>query len=403
MRNNYLVKLVKYIKKVYGIEERLNELTDGRVNPTYKTGRVMQVLLLGFLLRIQSLNELNCMLKEREFNNIFPKGTKLPLVDTIRDTIKTISVKGIREILKSINKKAIRNKTYDKGTIDGYVVAAIDGTKLFGSYDKCCSLCLTTVIKGKNYYYHSGVVMTLIGEGVKLVLDYEMYNPKIDSSKKDEGELNAAKRLLVRATSEYKRFVDIVVYDALAANSVWINHCRKCEIDVIVRVKNNYNNSLKEIKRLTNKKEVAEVWVKGQDKIEVYESLFNLKGVEQKLRYVKYAITNTNRKRNQILIITSCLELSLKTIYKMIKARWNIENCIFNNLKTEAGLEHCFVHNGNAIETIVGMIFIASNLFQLFKLRRIKNKVRIQKELIRLLLKGLYLLEYDKELVFDTG
>lgn len=111
----------------------------------------------------------------------------------------------------SVNKKAIRNKTYNNGTIDGYVVAAIDGTKFFGSYDKCCSMCLTTVIKGNSYYYHSGVVMTLIGEGIKLVLDCEMYNPKIDSSKKDEGELNAAKRLLQRSTREYNGFVDIVV------------------------------------------------------------------------------------------------------------------------------------------------------------------------------------------------
>lgn len=159
---------------------------------------------------------------------------------------------------------------------------------------------------------------------------------------------------------------------------------------------------MKEIKRLTNKKEASVIWGDRKDKIEVYESLFYLKEVEQKLRYVKYSITNASRKRNQILIITSCLELSLETLYKMIKARWNIENCIFNNLKSEASLGHYYVHGGKAIETIAGMIFIASNLFQLFKQRRIKNQVKIQKNLIRLLLKGLYLLKYNKGLIFDT-
>ncbi len=39
----------------------------------------------------------------------------------------------------------------------------------------------------------------------------------------------------------------------------------------------------------------------------------------------------------------------------------------------------------------------------IIQLIHIKNQVRIQKELIRLLLKGLYLLQYDKELIFDTG
>lgn len=42
----------------------------------------MLPVLFGFLLRIKSLNELNCMLKENEFKNLFPKGTKLPLIDT---------------------------------------------------------------------------------------------------------------------------------------------------------------------------------------------------------------------------------------------------------------------------------------------------------------------------------
>ncbi len=78
-------------------------------------------------------------------------------------------------------------------------------------------------------------------------------------------------------------------------------------------------------------------------------------------------------------------------------------HCIFNNMKQEAGLEHCFVHGGNAVEAVLWLIFIAGNLFQLFKLRRIKNHIPIQKELVRLLLKGLYLLKHDRMLIFDTG
>ena len=72
-------------------------------------------------------------------------------------------------------------------------------------------------------------------------------------------------------------------------------------------------------------------------------------------------------------------------------------------MKQEAGLGHCFVHGGNAVEAILYLIFIAANLFQLFKARRIKNQVPIQRELVRLLLKGLYLLKRDKRLMFDTG
>lgn len=86
--------------------------------------------------------------------------------------------------------------------------------------------------------------------------------------------------------------------------------------------------------------------------------------------------------------------MPLKSLYKMIKVRWEIENSVFNTLKNEAAMGHCFVHGGNSVEAILYLIFISSNVFQLFKLRRIKNYVEIQKELVRLLLKVILKLRY---------
>jgi len=85
MRNNYFVKLMNYMKNVYHIENGVRKLTDGRVNPTYKTAQVIMPLLLGFIIRIQSMNELKFRLQENEFAHIFSWGTKLPHIDTFRD------------------------------------------------------------------------------------------------------------------------------------------------------------------------------------------------------------------------------------------------------------------------------------------------------------------------------
>jgi len=84
LRKNYVAKLVKYMKNVYHIENGLNKLSDGRVNPTYKIAQVITLVLLVFLLRIKSFNELNLMIKNNEFRELFCRGTQLPLVDTIR-------------------------------------------------------------------------------------------------------------------------------------------------------------------------------------------------------------------------------------------------------------------------------------------------------------------------------
>jgi len=65
------------------------------------------------------------MLKEDEIKNLFPKGEKVPQVDTMRDVVKLIDLRGLYNILKFIIKKAIGNKVFANGTIDGYTVAAI--------------------------------------------------------------------------------------------------------------------------------------------------------------------------------------------------------------------------------------------------------------------------------------
>ncbi|MDR3600333.1 MAG: transposase [Desulfosporosinus sp.] len=405
MRQNYFIKLVRYMKNVYYLERGLNKLSDGRVNPTYSIGQVVLPVLFGFLLRIKSFNELNFMIKNNEFSKLFPRGTKLPQVDAIRDTLKVIDINGLKQISQHTVKKSVENKVFENGTIDGYTVVAIDGTKFFGSNKKSCPECLKNITGEKTHSFHSGAVMSIVGIGPKLVIGFEMYKPGQDSVSKDEGELNVAKRLISSVVKSHKELIDVVVYDALACNSIWINHCKSLGIDVIVRAKNNNNNSLRFVKKTVNKTDAVEVWEdeKGFEKVKVYESTFTMDKVEQPLRFVKFAIKHKDKKRTQIMIVTTCMEMTLKTLFKMIRARWDIENSIFNNLKTECGLGHCFVHGGNAVEAVLCLIFIASNIMQLFLVRHLKEHFTTQREMVRLLLKGLYLLKFNAELILSSA
>jgi len=125
--------------------------------------------------------------------------------------------------------------------------------------------------------------------------------------------------------------------------------------------------------------------------------------VKQELRFVKFHQKKSNKERSQIMIITTCMDVELETLYKIIKARQDIENSIFHKLKTECGLSHCYVHGGNAIEAVLCLIFIATNYVQLFYHRRIKRSLKTQVELIRQLHKGLYILKYSPELIINTG
>jgi len=50
------------------------------------------------------------MIKDNEFGKLFPRGTKLPQVDAIRDTLKVIDINGLKQINQLIVKKSVANK-----------------------------------------------------------------------------------------------------------------------------------------------------------------------------------------------------------------------------------------------------------------------------------------------------
>ena len=203
----------------------------------------------------------------------------------------------------------------------------------------------------------------------------------------------------------HKKLIDVVVYDAIACNSDWFKTCIEAGVETVVRVKNNNIDSVREVRKKVNKSDEVVVWtdIQGYENVKVYEWNFNMDNVGKPLRFIKFLMKKPDGKRSQIMIVTTCMEMELRTLFKIIRARQDIENSIFHNLKTECGLEHCFVHGGNAVEAVLCLIFIASNILQLFYHRRIKRHIRTQRELVRVLFKGLYLLKRRREMIFDSG
>jgi len=399
LKNNYFVKLIKYIKNVYHIDKQIEHITDKRVNPKYKTPQIISVVLTGFLLRVQSFNRMNYMIRTGEFDNLVSNKKEVPKIDSIRISLKSVDLDILRNINEMIIKKSIRNKVADDGTIDGLIVAGIDGTNLFNNQSPHCDDSILKRNKGKEYYSHSCAVMSLIGDGPSLVLDFEMKKHKNEANDTGAGELISSQKLLNRVVSVHSGLVDVVAYDALACNSPFINECRKLNIEAVVRIKKSHIKSIKEVKKKTNKKKYIKKWYDGNKRVKAYESLLFMDGVEQRLRYIKFKKKSKNGDRSQVLIVTTSMTLGVKTLYKIMKARWNLENRVFNNLKTNANLDHCFVHGGNAVEVVLYLMFIASNLLHF----RLNNHVNDQTELVRLLHRGLYQARNNHDLILSTG
>ena len=266
LRDNYFIKLTKYIKNVYNIDKQIEYTTDKRVNPRYKTQQIISLVLTGFLLRVQSFNRMNYMLKTGEFDNIALSKNGVPRIDAIRNSLKSVDTNILRKINENIIRKSVRNKVLDGGTIDGLIVAAIDGTNLFNNKKPHCVDCILKRNKGKEYYSHGCAVMSLIGDGPSLVLDFEMNKHKNEANDTGAGELVSSQKLLNRVVSAHSGLIDVVAYDALACNSPFINHCINLNIDAVIRIKKSHIKSIKKVKKQTNKKKYTKKWYDGASK-----------------------------------------------------------------------------------------------------------------------------------------
>lgn len=416
MGKGYLRRLLQYLSRVYDISGKINKVKDKRNNPRIPTATICFAVFIGFMLKIRSFNQLDDWLEHKDFRRIVSAKMKLPRIDVIRDSLKVMDVKDLEAFLKSVIKQSIKNKIVRKGTIDNHKVVGLDGVELFESINKSCENCLTRVIRGTPHYYHRCVVAAYVGKDPNIVLGQEMLFPKLDSSNKDEGEMTAAKRLMQNLHKHYGNFADIVVYDALACNAPWINTIKSYSMDSVIRVKNRRLNIVKTAAANFKSRPFDKTWIYSESHcskttISAWETTVTMNGVDSPLRYVKFLKKVTDKKTNkskytQIFIITTSHAISLETLYKIYKARFEIENNVFRQLKTQWHMDHCFIHDKNGLEATLMFMIIAFNLMQLFFFRRMNTfrlKKLLQVEVIERIIKEMVVYDAQGKYLLDTG
>src|SRR5690625_2092952 len=216
-------------------------------------------MLFGFLFRMPSIERLELWINDGVFKRLL-KGKRCPSGDTIRNLLKLTNPNQLREMSDHIIQKARRNKVLLDGTIDGWVVSALDGVELFESTKKCCPGCLTRVFYGVTHHYHRFVCCCTIGKNPHILWDMEPLKPR-DGQQKDEGELTAAKRLGGSLHNRFHHFTDIIVCDALYANAPFIEGVKALKIDLVIRMKNERLQIMKEARGLFSKRNSDFKWV----------------------------------------------------------------------------------------------------------------------------------------------
>jgi len=144
--------------------------------------------------------------------------------------------------------------------------------------------------------------------------------------------------------------------------------------------------------------------------VSAQEHEVEITGVEGTVRFVQFVekIKNlkTGEEKNKIVwIVTTAKHINLQTLWKIIHARWGIENNIFHQLKTEWHMKHCFIHDKVGLEAALMFMFIAFNLMQLYFYRRLtgfREKRLLQVEVIERIIKEMMTYDAKGIYILDT-
>lgn len=389
-----MARFCAYVEKVFQLGERFHSLTDARLRPRIPTAAAFAGVFTLFATRRGSLNGLEQDLRvPARLRGMV--GAEPPSVDSIGRIYALMDSQPLRRLLADIAHQLKRNKALSSQ--EGWLIAAVDGHEFFASRKRCCPQCQTRTltIQGQavTEYYHQGVVCQLIGQDLALVLDVELLQP-------GEGEETAAKRLLQRVFSQYPRFFDVVVGDALYFDAPFINFCLDHNKHVIVTAKGDHRLLVQDAQGLFSQQSPGR-WVDDRGKRTVHfwdeEGFTSCEGVKRPLRVLR--TRETVRRRERIAgqwreteetsswswtTTLSKAQLSTRGLWRCGHDRWAIENNGFNTLATHWGLDHCFKHAAPAIVNFVLTSFLVYALLQSFWQRNLKPQRRAGLTLIGL-------------------
>lgn len=283
-------------------------------------------------------------------------------------------------------RQAKRNKTFEQSRFIGL---AIDGTGAGRTRQDPCPLCHPRrnsqgeVIDSLHYF----CLISVVGSGFTLPLDIEPY-PSGDS------EQRAGERLLQRAVRQISsRYAQYVVVDSGFANAPFLHTCNQTGLKVVARLKANLPELFAAAQArfcrqpahssFQQQGETIQLW--DADDFDPWESL-HWKTVRV-LRYLQQKPDGTVVEAYWLTDFSS-QQVGSRSLYRMAKSRWEIENQGFNDAKNRYGLEHIRRHHANSLLICWLLIILAISIERLYRLRHLHRGTHhppSAMELIRLL------------------
>ena len=357
--------LKKYVSKCLRLKSYLRSPGDGRAAGRIPAAALVWALLMGALLRRVAFAAIEALVRSgprralevsRSFGN-----------DTLSYFAERLDPAVTRQAAVTAVHQAKRHKAFDDCRFIGL---ALDGTGAGRSHKKGCDLCRPyrnqqREIRG---YHHQLVMISVVGTGLTLPLDVEPYGP-------GDSEYSAGRRLLRRAARNLgRRFADYVVADGDFATAPFLHDAGDLGLYVVARLKNNLPELFTVAQQRFRHQPPHEVFRHGKDRVEIWEAddfdpWETLRW--ETVRVIRYRQYKPDGTVYEAYWLTDFPRhrVSRRTLFRMAKSRWEIENQGFNDAKNRYGFEHICHHERHSLLVVWLLTCLALTIERLYRVR----------------------------------
>jgi hypothetical protein len=384
-----------YLDKVFDFSQRVASLPEGRHSPTHPWHRVFDAVFLAAAMQIPSLLQIEAECR----NGVLAKRIGPISDDTIGYALQRQSPEPVFALGCEIARRLKRNGVLRSDWSRGLVVAAVDGIEICNSFVRCCDACMQREVQHKVrgemrtdiQYYHRIVAVVIVSTPTPIPLG-------IRFQKDGEGEVSCALALLRELVDRLgRRFIDLLVGDALYLQSPFVKEVERLGLDWAFTLKENQPELLREAERFTigppagvqsEPDRQLHWWHLPQVDWPVADRLVRvIKTVRTDLqRQVTVSQDGEHlkkRKSEVTLESTNFYATNFELgaipplfIYQLSRSRWRIDAEVFQTITTDCHLKHPAVHQSTAL-VVLTMIRVLSYVLSLvFYQRQICSHAR---------------------------
>jgi hypothetical protein len=384
-----------YLDKVFDWTAPVAAMTEGRHNPPHPWPKVFDAVFLGSACQFGPVHRIEAECKD----GVLEKRIGPLSEDTIGYALQRQSPEEVFHLGCRVARQLKRNGVLHSDWARGRVVAAVDGIEICSSYCRCCEACMERTVKRKvdgeleewTQYYHRLSAVTVVSTPFPIFLGVRFQKP-------GETEVACSLALLKELVANLgKRFVDILVADALYLQTPFVQALESLGLEWVINLKDNQPDLAAEAELLTNRpadcrdasaQEELQLWHLPEVDWPVADRPI---GVVKTVR-----VQNANRvvvrkqdgqpikeKKPAPIVSTNFYATNVdlgaippQFIHQLGRSRWVIDAQAFQTITTDCHLKQPSVHRSPALVVLTMIRVLAYTLAMAFYFLQVRSHAR---------------------------